>query len=214
MQTITTKMRFLTLLIGLSFLSACTDAVIKKTVAGINFCVPKQNLTQLSSSYLIPTDLPEGEGFAFRFLLNEPLDLEMKFIPMKDSQGRGLPLSGFVDLKEQYENWARNLPGRHGYDRLKRAAENSKISLPNEIEAVYLAEDKNEWDVLGISNGQHEIIASCRNTMFSNGRVEASCRRFFVFSNLSVMYRFSHADIKSVASYDSYIQKKLSNWRC
>jgi hypothetical protein len=211
-----------------SLLSGCEwDGYERKLVGGVQFCVPKENLIEVSGWLLDATKhLPEG-GFAYT-LSPSSIPSSVGYVPTLDVSSKPMPIYGTVEAVSFRK--IPEIPPKDTYYQ-KMAAKPDVIFETSEeprVVTVFESSERQFWIVWTIPKEQvlspaslekhGRVVARCTahgNHRYSNnaGR-NGSCVRSFNSEGLRIEYSLGSEGLSKVAAIDSAIATQLLAWKC
>jgi hypothetical protein len=200
---------------------SCQDAVVRKRVAGVDFCVPRINYVDTDYPW-IPRDLPQGEGFGFSigdFFAEHP-----EFDPLRDISGRKMGLGGGVTTSQKYVNWDKPRPGTYTFKQAARPISSTE-QVSGSYLSIYTTPSRDSWDVWEVPSIQKaddivakagRLVATCRKfgQSIPNARVGTSCSRYLIVETIALHYWFAYENLSRLGALDGAVKIAILSWRC
>ena len=200
---------------------SCQDAVVRKRVASVDFCIPRINYVDTDYRW-IPRDLPQGEGF--RFSIADFFAEHPEFDPLRDVLGRKTGLGGSVTTSQQWVNWNKPRPGTYPFKQAARPI-NSAEQISGTYLAIYNSPSGDSWAVWEVPNIQNaegsvaeagRLVATCRKfgQSIPNGRVGTDCSRYLIVEKIAIHYWFAYENLSRLGALDGAVKTAILSWRC
>jgi hypothetical protein len=209
---------------ALSILTSCGDAFVRERVAGIEFCVPRENFVD-TEYWWIPADLPKGDGFRFR--VHDFFGKRPALHPNRNVKGRDIGLGGQVTSRPEYFNWSRPHSKSQPFKEAQTPVQDAK-RIAGSYFSIDTSTESKSWHVWEVDDWSApsvgakpvaeagRLIATCRKygETLRNAYIGTSCNRIFILDGVAVRYSFSDENLPNLAMLDAEIGKQILAWRC
>lgn len=218
------RSRVAPLLLAVGLLIGCGDQ--RRSVAGVDYCVPADLLAEVDAPWWVPSDLPPGEAIRVKLASSAMADLT-GYTPMVGAWGQSIQPHLRIDNWSRWQAWSALVPDSHYAKLLANPSTLTKKIPGTAFTVVFTSPDQSRWIVVAApSDGTDgrdalklaRLVAVCSRPTSPPGKEvnanSASCFRVLRDGPVALAYDFAAANVSISVVMDERVQRFAAQLRC
>lgn len=212
------------LILAVGLLVGCGDQ--RRSVAGVDYCVPAELIAEVDAPWWVPSDLPSGEAVRVKLASSAMADLN-GYTAMVGAWGQSMQPHLRIDNWSRWQAWSDLVPGSH-YAKLLANPSTLTRKIPGTaFTVVFTSPDQSRWIVVGAPSGgtdghdelkQARLVAVCSRPTSPTGKEvsanSASCFRVLRDGAVALAYDFAAANVSISVLMDERVRRFAAQLRC
>lgn len=216
--------RVILLILAVGILVACSDQ--RRSVAGVDYCVPAELIAEVDVPWWVPSDLPSGGEIRVKLPSSEMANLA-GYTPMIGVWGQRVQPYLQIDSWSRWQAWGTLAPDSHYAKSLANPSTLTKKIPDTALTIVFTSPDQDRWIVVasaGDGSGGLDalrlarLVAVCGRPTSPPGKEvnadSARCLRVLRDGPVALAYDFAAANLPISVAMDERVQRFAAQLRC
>lgn len=212
------------LFLAAGLLIACGEQ--RRSVAGVDYCIPAHLLAEADVPWWVPSDLPPSEAIRVKLASSAMAGLA-DYTPMVGAWRQSIQSHLRIDNWSRWQAWSNLVPDSHYAKLLADSSTPTKKIPGTAFTVVFTSPGQSRWIVVAApSDGieshdalkQARLIAVCSRPNSPPGKEvsadSASCFRVLRDGPIALAYDFAATNVSISAMMDEHVQRFAAQLRC